>query len=282
MGGAQSLHDVGDRIERLLAEVRSTASPSVAERVDELMRSTVELYGAGLARVMDILAASGHRDDVLAALAKDDLVASLLILHGLHPQDFAARVHNALEKVRPYLGSHGGGVEIAEADERTGVVRLRMQGSCDGCPSSAITVKLAVEGAIREMAPEVQRIEVEGMPESSNGNGHHRHASSASSWIRIDSTMAAGASVSASKAAGAQIVLCRLDGVLYAYRDACPSCGAAMSAGILNGNVLACPSCESEYDIRLAGRAIDASGPPLEPLPLLESDEGVSVAVSSM
>jgi len=278
----QNLHDVGDRIERLLAEVRSMASPSVAQRVDELMRSTVVLYGAGLARIMEIVAASANRDDTLvAALAKDDLVASLLILHGLHPHDFATRVHVALEKVRPYLGSHGGGVEIAEADERTGVVRLRMQGSCDGCPSTAITVKLAVEGAIKEMAPEVERIEVEGMPDSTNGDGHV-HASSASSWIKIDSSMAADANVSSSRAADAPIVLCRSDGILYAYRDACPSCGAAMSAGNLKGTVLACRSCEIKFDIRLAGRAIDKSGLRLEPLPLIESDEGVRVAVSSM
>ena len=78
-------------------------------------------------------------------------VASLLVLHGLHPEDLRSRVQKALVQVRPYLGSHGGDVEIVDADTHGGVVRLRMKGSCDGCPSSALTVKLAVEGAIREL-----------------------------------------------------------------------------------------------------------------------------------
>ena len=78
------------------------------------------------------------------------MIASLLILHGLHPDDFATRVRKALIRVRPYLGSHGGDVELLEADDATGVVRLRMAGSCESCPSSTLTVKLAVEGAIKE------------------------------------------------------------------------------------------------------------------------------------
>ena len=84
----------------------------------------------------------------------------------MHPDDFATRVSKALTRVRPYLGSHGGDVELIEADDATGVVRLRMEGSCETCPSSTLTVKLAVEGAIREVAPELTSIEVEGIQNS--------------------------------------------------------------------------------------------------------------------
>ena len=62
--------------------------------------------------------------------------------------------------MRPYLGSHGGDVELLDVTA-DGVVRLRMLGSCDGCPSSAVTLKLAVEGAIEAAAPEITAIEVE-------------------------------------------------------------------------------------------------------------------------
>ena len=60
---------------------------------------------------------------MLAPLADDPLVESLLLLHGLHPLDVDARIQRALDRVRPYLGSHAGGVEyLGVAD---GVARLQ-------------------------------------------------------------------------------------------------------------------------------------------------------------
>ncbi len=47
----------------------------------------------------------------------------------------------ALDSVRPYLGSHGGDVELLGVDEDAGAVHLRLLGSCDGCPSSAVTLQ---------------------------------------------------------------------------------------------------------------------------------------------
>ncbi len=99
----------------------------------------------------------------MARLLDDELVASLLLLHGLHPHDLMDRVQQALVDVRPYLGSHGGDVEILELDEVTGTLRLGLLGSCDGCPSSTATLKYSVERAIQEAAPEIVHIEVEGL-----------------------------------------------------------------------------------------------------------------------
>jgi Fe-S cluster biogenesis protein NfuA len=66
------------------------------------------------------------------------------------------RVGEALAEVRPYLESHGGNVELLGVD--AGVVRIQLQGSCSGCPSSAVTLKLAVEEAIHKAAPDVTEI----------------------------------------------------------------------------------------------------------------------------
>ena len=283
MGGTRNLHELGDRIERLLTEIRSMASPSVGDRVDEVVRSIVELYGAGLARVMELGASiEKNGDNLSAALVNDDLIASLLILHGLHPDDFSTRVHKALERVRPYLGSHGGDIEIVQADERSSSVLLRMKGSCDGCPSSLLTVKLAVESAIREAAPEVTRIEVEGISKSSSSHSPHG-AEPSPSWIALERADAIGAqTLAVTEVGGTQIMLCRVDGRLYAYRDSCPSCGSAMDKGRLDGTVVVCPSCKHGYDIRLAGRSTKGDRLHLEPLPLLESDHGAKVAISQL
>ena len=98
---------------------------------------------------------------ILDACARDDVVGGLLLLHGLHPLDLEARVRQALEQVRPYLRSHGGNVELLGVGD--GVVRLRLEGSCHGCPSSAVTMKQTIEEAILAKAPDVTAVEVEGL-----------------------------------------------------------------------------------------------------------------------
>jgi Fe-S cluster biogenesis protein NfuA len=149
----------GDRIETLIAA--SAAGGRIAhERAEELVRLVADLYGAGLQRTLEILHQRGTlTDDVLDALAGDALVASLLLVHGLHPYPVRTRVEQALDSVRPALGSHGGDVELLDVSD-DGVVRLRMPGTGDGCQSSAVTVKRAVEDAIEAVAPEVVAIEV--------------------------------------------------------------------------------------------------------------------------
>jgi hypothetical protein len=52
-------------------------------------------------------------------------------------------------------------VELLGVDEDAGAVQLRLVGNCDGCPSSAVTLRAAVETAIREAAPEMVRLDVE-------------------------------------------------------------------------------------------------------------------------
>ena len=167
----QELRRAGDRIETLLAELAGEG-PRTRARAEELVQLLLRLYGAGLERILSAIdAESGAEgsaaDRIFARLAEDDLVASLLVLHDLHPLDLGSRIARALDRVRPHLSSHGGDVEILGVED--GVVRLRLLGSCDGCPSSSVTMKLAVERAIAEAAPEIVRIEVEGGERSAPG-----------------------------------------------------------------------------------------------------------------
>jgi Fe-S cluster biogenesis protein NfuA len=157
MAEVRNLREVGSQIERLLAELGADADPSVRRRAEELVRLLVDFYGAALARVVDLADQS-----FLERLADDELVASLLIVHDLHPLPTLARVEAALERVRPYLGSHAGGVQLRGIDEQ-GVVHLALEGTCNGCQSSTLTVKLSIERAIEEAAPEVSGVDVEGI-----------------------------------------------------------------------------------------------------------------------
>jgi Fe-S cluster biogenesis protein NfuA len=153
------------RLDGLLREVDRFPDPSVQEHARAVVRAVLDLHAAGLGRLLDHLEAAGEAGRaVLDACAADEVVAGLLLLHGLHPLGIEERVRQALEGVRPYLRSHGGNVELLSVSE--GVVRLRLVGSCHSCPSSALTMKQTVEEAIVVRAPDVTAIEVEGLVEA--------------------------------------------------------------------------------------------------------------------
>jgi len=157
-----SLRRLGDRVETLLRGFDAVSTPRAARELgDELARTFVTLYGAGLERVLEIVHdTAGERSDAMfARLCDDPFVESLLCLHGLHPFSVEDRVQLALDGVRPYLKSHAGDVSIVSVMD--GVVTLRLQGTCDGCSSSATTVRLAVERAILQRVPEIREVRAE-------------------------------------------------------------------------------------------------------------------------
>ncbi len=150
------------RLDQLLDEVEESADPEFAARVREIVQAILDLHGTGLERILGYLDDGGEPGAVtLEACARDEVISGLLLLHGLHPDELEERVAQALEQVRPALKSHGGNVELL--DVRDGVVHLRLEGNCHGCPSSAATMKSTIEEAIFARAPEVATIEVQGL-----------------------------------------------------------------------------------------------------------------------
>ena len=165
-------------------------------------------------------------------LAADPLVEGLLLLHGLHPLDVDARIQRALDQVRPYLGSHAGGVQYLGVTD--GVARLRLEGSCHGCPSSTVTVQLAIEGAVQDAAPEVTEVVVEGMtappepsccrsgraPGSAPGAGPARPARAGGEWVTLPDIGPPSSRPVTAAAGDLAVLVCAVRGTLYAYRDA--------------------------------------------------------------
>jgi Fe-S cluster biogenesis protein NfuA len=149
----------GDTIERKLEALQGRLDPRAFDQAVELLQLVSELYASGLARVMEL--ADLHAPQLVGYITADDLLASLLVANGLHPDALDVRIARALDGVRPFLAGHGGDVELLDIDEHVGAVRLRLLGSCDGCPSSAVTLRTTVERAIVDAAPEIVIIDVE-------------------------------------------------------------------------------------------------------------------------
>lgn len=274
---ALDAREVGARLDRVLGELAELAEDPVRELAEEAVRLAVELYGEALARVVRIAGGEDGAGPVLERLTADELIANLLILHDLHPQDLATRVERALEEVRPYLGSHAGGVEVVGLAE-DGVLRLRLQGSCRGCPSSTATVRLTVEAAVMRAAPELSGVEVEGMePEPAPLLQVSRRPGSPD-WMHLEAAdlPAAGAFRAGTPQAG--LLLVNLAGTYYAYVDSCPGCSATFATARLAGAQLICGSCGRRFDVHLAGRSAADDQAGLTPLPLLADGGGVRVA----
>jgi Fe-S cluster biogenesis protein NfuA/nitrite reductase/ring-hydroxylating ferredoxin subunit len=283
------------KIEALLDDVESIPDPALRARMTAIVQGLVVFYGEGLARMLAIVTQQNDHPAagrLLDAFAEDDLVAHLLLLHDLHPVPVEQRVARALDEVRPYLQSHGGNVELLGVEG--GVARVRLQGSCSGCPSSTITLKLAIEEAIRKAAPDLEDIEAEGVtaapprpagfvPLASLRRPDHAAEATENAWTTVGKLpQLADGHALAMETAGLPVVFFKLDGTFYAYRNTCPKCGQALEQGALEGTDLTCLGCAHRYDIRRAGRGLDATDLSLEPIPLLVQDDLVRIAASNV
>ncbi len=152
------------RLDVLLRQGELDCDPTIQSRIREIVQGVLALHASGLERMLDLVADSHF--ELLDVFAQDELVSGLLTLHGLHPLELEERVRQALEQVRPTLQTHGGSVDLMAIDG--GVVRLRLDGNCNGCPSSSVTMRQTIEEAIHAHAPEVTAIEVEGVVQATS------------------------------------------------------------------------------------------------------------------
>jgi Fe-S cluster biogenesis protein NfuA/nitrite reductase/ring-hydroxylating ferredoxin subunit len=280
------MDDPLERVQQLSAALEALPDGEARALAEELVGAVVDLYGEGLARIMDGLA-----DDSLAVgelrsrLAADGLVASLLLVHDLYPVPLQERVSAALASVRPYMASHGGDVELLEITG--GVAHLRLAGHCHGCPASLSTLELAIKDALEEHAPDLLGVEVEGLagqaPAAAGGMTAMRGRLGAPTWLPVEAAgdVAPGA-VRTATLRGADIVVANVAGMLLAYRSECPCCGGGLGDARLEGEILTCAACRHGYALTEAGRAIGSDDVHLEPVPLLRRDGlGVAVAVAT-
>jgi Fe-S cluster biogenesis protein NfuA len=158
------------RIGELVGELENIADPEARASTKALMQLLLDLHGAGLERVMEIVAKndeSGQR--TIDDLGRDPLVSSLLVLYGLHPLDVESRVAQAVERVRPQVRKGGGELDLLGIE--AGVVRLQLQVTGHGCGSTGKTLKKLVEDALYEAAPDMNRLIIEGLEEPAGSSG---------------------------------------------------------------------------------------------------------------
>jgi Fe-S cluster biogenesis protein NfuA len=157
----KELHERTKRIQELMERIERLPNPAAKALLQDCLEALLSLYGEGLDRVMAILGEKGASgEQMLSRVLGDSWIRGLLLIHGLHPSSLEQRLKDALDQVRPYMQSHGGSVELISL--QGDFARLRLSGSCKSCPSSQVTLELAVRKALEENCPDLAGFEVVG------------------------------------------------------------------------------------------------------------------------
>lgn len=273
------LNQQSQQIQELIGEIETLPDPGAKELMQQCMQEMLSFYGKGLKRILTIISNgnSNAAKDIYNAMVDDSFVSGLLLIHDLHPLDLKTRLYMALEKVKPYMDSHGGSVELVSLEG--GVAKLKLSGSCKSCPSSSSTLELGIKQSVEELCPDLEGLEVEGV-ETGTTLPAKSSPKTGTGWnvIKGVSEITNG-TFKHIGIPGTDLVISRVSNQLYAYRDHCPACDRPFNNGMLEGNVLSC-QLGHRYDLQHAGVCTDDPGLHLDPFPLLEEAGGiVKVAV---
>lgn len=296
------LAGLGEWLDALIQDFAAHPDERVRERVFALLDGVDALHRAALERLVGLLQAPGA-EAVWARAQADRVIRTVLLLYDLVPQDERAQVADALAAVAPYIESHGGRLELL--DVRTGIVTVRLGGSCQDCAGSTVTLKRVVEGALREGVPGFRELRVEESPRPARGptiasrpqdgvrpsrgkralpviaaGGAPAPAPRAPRWHDVGSRdeLPPGA-LRGVAVAGEAVLLCDLGGEIYAYRDACPDTPLALSVGRLDGDAIVCPWHGCRFDARTGQRLVHR-GTGLRSFPVALAGATVRVAVN--
>ncbi|MCU1341099.1 MAG: thioredoxin-like protein [Candidatus Acidoferrum typicum] len=149
------------RIGELVEQLESAADPNTRAVAKELLESLMALHGSALERMLEIAFESGGPGEtIIRKCGSDELVSSVLLLYGLHPESLQTRVTRALENSRTFLESHSANAELVSVHEG-GRVTVRLEVKSNGCGSTGAQVKSTLEAALQNAAPDAASIVVE-------------------------------------------------------------------------------------------------------------------------
>lgn len=161
MSGQKEIRPQIEAIERLVRDIDQVSDPSIRNLSKQLVQSLMDLHGAGIERMLEMVHSKGDvGQQIIDEMGRDELVRSLLLLYGLHPLDLETRVVQAVEKARQLLRSHSANIELVRISDGCAVT-LRIQGNGHSCRSSAANLQSMIEQAIYDAAPDVTALTIE-------------------------------------------------------------------------------------------------------------------------
>ncbi len=267
---------IGTGVERM----EEIEDEKIREEVFALLEGIDVLHRQGLGRIFDLIGSLGGPQAV-EQISQDPIVRTLLEMYDLPEANERTQVERALEDVYPYFESHGGKLDLLGVEN--GRVRVRLSGSCEGCPGTATTLQRVVEEALREGFPGFTELVAEEPPppEPKNIVQLGRRPLRRPRWVAAGNLedLEPGA-LRPLRLENEPLILTLLEGEVYAYRDGCPTGSAlTLQLGSVEGTMLVCPWHGCRYDLR-TGKREDAEGK-LSVLPVAVQDGEVKIALGT-
>ncbi|MBB3606303.1 Fe-S cluster biogenesis protein NfuA/nitrite reductase/ring-hydroxylating ferredoxin subunit [Mycolicibacterium sp. BK556] len=262
--------------------------PSAREVAEELKAAIEQIHRAGLVTMVRRMRSDDSARDVLFELVDDPTVHLLLSLHGIVRPDPVTHANQVLASVRPQLNSHGGDVTLVRVEDATAFVRL--EGACNGCSMSSVTLRNLVEEALVQEVPAISAVEV--LPNEPTPTLIPIEAlrigldPAAEGWVEVGPAAALAVDelspLSLTSATGerAEVIVVNAGQRLSAYRNECAHEALPLDNAVLDigSNTLTCPWHGFCYDAT-SGECLSAPGAQLEQLPLRVDDGVVWVRV---
>lgn len=283
------LQAAADLTDQLIQEFEEHPDEEVREKVFQLLNAVDRLHRPGLRGLMQLLE-SKNLWGIIETARTDPAIRTLLELYDLMPQTEEQQVQKALDRVRPYVHSHGGEIDVLGVTD--GVVWVRLKGSCHGCSGSAVTLKRGVEEALRQGFPGFKGLEVEEPPPATGGPSFislEEVAEAPGKPIFLDALRLEEVPCGGMKGVvleGVNVLICNLDGEVYAFQNACQGRGLPLDMGELRGETIICRWHGCRYDAR-TGKAIPGSDDrhtaevDLELFPVAVTEGLIQVAVNT-
>jgi Fe-S cluster biogenesis protein NfuA/nitrite reductase/ring-hydroxylating ferredoxin subunit len=275
------------------------------QAVAQLETLVATLERDGDERALELLALMDaiHRpalELLLAGNPDHPIATAVLAMYELVPLDEHTQVEEALDEIRPYIESHGGGLELLEVDG--GIVHVQLSGSCHGCAASAMTLRRGVETKLRERIPwftEIVAHEPDEEPAADDGvllslpmvqvGASQPRSPTDGAPVSIEGLRRpvfvdvgaiddiAPGEMRAVAVDGIDILVANVEGEPYAFHNVCPvDDRSPLDGGRLTGSVLVCPWHNCAYDARSGKRVDDEPGQrPLAVVPIAVSSDGV-------
>jgi Fe-S cluster biogenesis protein NfuA/nitrite reductase/ring-hydroxylating ferredoxin subunit len=273
---APSFEELARRVDNAVKAVAELDAPARAT-AEELKAAVEAVHRAGLVAIVKGMRAEERSRKLLFALVDDPVVHLLMSLHGIVRPDPMTMANKVLVEVRPQLQSHGGDVTLVRIED--GVAYVRLEGACNGCSLSSVTLRNLVEGALVEGVPSVTGVEV--LPNEPSPTLIPLDAlrigpdPKSEGWVRAapvgDLTVGSVTSLHliANSGQRAEVVVVNIGQRLTAYDNACAHEGLPLDNAVLDldNGTLTCPWHGFCYDAS-SGECLSAPGAQLEQLPL--------------
>ncbi len=303
----QDAEELLEQLSSLVEELEQYSDTEAREKALDLVQIILKLHGEALRRILATFESLPMKSDIYARMLGDDVIRAILTVHDLLPEELERRVAKAIEELRPFLISQGCDVKLLGVDD--GRARLRLIRSGKGAPPVA-ALKLEIEKVLDVAAPDLLAIDIEGMAEQIEATAKAATMLGAiitpprsetpppAQLVQIkrpqpDTTNVTGTWVSVVRALGFEdgqfkvishaeinLLVCKLDGEFYAYRNACAAdAGRSLDDALFDSPVLTCVCHGYNYNLRRGGGCVEKPELRLQSLPLKVEEDKVKVAV---